>query len=73
LLLRKMKKATDVIPIVGRGFFLKLMPSCSKKCQTANQRIGSRHQMPAPFPARILNHIRVQPGIRPIQKKSATL
>jgi len=27
----------------------------------------------AGFPARILNHIRVQPGIRPIQKKSATL
>jgi hypothetical protein len=72
LLLRKIKQATDAIPIVGR-LFLKLMPSCSKKCQTANQRIGSRHQMLAPFPARTLNHIGVQPGIPPIQKKSATL
>src|SRR5215471_17160283 len=32
-----------------RGLFLKLMPSCSKKCQTANQRIGSRHSDAGPL------------------------
>jgi hypothetical protein len=37
------------------------------------QRIGSGHRMPASNPASTLNHIRAEPGIPPIQKKSATL
>jgi hypothetical protein len=58
---------------LSAGAFFEADALVLEEVPTANHRIGSRHQMLAPFPARILNHIRVQPGIRPIQKKSATL
>jgi len=51
------------------------LPGRNRRNHTLAQikRIGPGHQMLAFFPGNILNHIRNNKGIPPIQKKSATL